>query len=168
MTNSLLRGSFRTQFLLGFAVCCGLLGYALFTQFHDGLVPCPLCIFQRVALAALGLVFLVGGLHAPRGNAGRRSYGLLALLASATGMWIAGRHVYIQHLPEGSVPACGADLDFMLDAMPLSSVIRKVMTGAGECAKIDWSFLGLSMPEWVLAWFLLLAAWAAWAAFRRR
>lgn len=168
MINAILRGSFRTQFLLGFLACAGLLGYALFTQFHDGLVPCPLCIFQRVAFAALGVVFLIGGLHAPTKTGGRRAYGVLALLASAAGLWIAGRHVYIQHLPEGSVPACGADLDFMLDAMPLASVIRKVMTGAGECAKIDWTFLGLSMPEWVLAWFALLAVWAGWAAFRKR
>ena len=51
--------------------------------------------------------------------------------------------------------------------MPLASVIRKVLTGSGECARVDWTLLGLSMAEWGLVWFLLLAAWAAWLAMRR-
>jgi disulfide bond formation protein DsbB len=65
-------------------------------------------------------------------------------------MGVAGRHLWIQHLPEGAVPACGAGLAYMMQIFPLSDVIRKVLTGSGECAKITWSFLGLSMPGWVL------------------
>ncbi|MBF6025737.1 disulfide bond formation protein B [Lysobacter niastensis] len=168
MTNSLLPGSFRTQFLLGFAICAALLAYAFYAQLHDGLEPCPLCIFQRVAFFALGIVFLIGGLHAPKGAGGRRGYGVLALLASLGGIAVAGNHVRLQHLPPDQVPACGPGLDYMLDAMPISGVIRKVMTGSGECANVDWTFLGLSMPEWSLVWFVLLALWAGYAAFRRR
>ena len=62
------RWSFRAQFLAGFLGCAALIAYAIYTQLYQGLEPCPLCIFQRIAYAALGLVFLVGGLHAPRGN----------------------------------------------------------------------------------------------------
>lgn len=164
---SLSRYSFRSLFLLGFAACIGLLGYAVYLQLHAGLEPCPLCIFQRVAFAAIGLVFLVGGLHAPVSAAGRRGYGVLALLASLLGIAVAGNHVRLQHLPPDQVPSCGPGLDYMLEAMPITGVIRKVMTGSGECANVDWSFLGLSMPAWSLAWFVLLAAWAAYAAFRR-
>jgi len=162
------RASFRSQFLLGFLACAGLLAYALYTQFAGGLLPCPLCIFQRVAFAALGVVFLLGGLHAPRGSGGRRTYGVLALLASLGGILVAGNHVRLQHLPPDQVPSCGPGLDYMLEAMPISGVIRKVMTGSGECANVDWAFLGLSMPTWSLVWFVLLAGWAAYAAFRRR
>lgn len=154
-----LRWSFRAQCLAGFAVCALLLGYAVFLQFHDHLEPCPLCIFQRVAFAALGLVLLLAGLHAPRGAGGRRAWGVLALLAAAAGVGIAGRHVWLQHLPADQVPMCGPGLAFLTEAMPLSSVIRTVLTGSGECAKVDWTFLGLSMPEWSLLWFVLLAAW---------
>lgn len=168
MTTTLLRGSFRAQFLLGFVICAVLLGYAFYSQLHDGLEPCPLCIFQRVAFVALGVVFLIGGLHAPKNTGGRRCYGVLALLASVVGISIAGNHVRLQHLPPDQVPACGPGLDYMLDAMPISGVIRKVMTGSGECANVDWTFLGLSMPEWSLIWFVLLALWAGYAAFRRR
>jgi disulfide bond formation protein DsbB len=159
--------SFRRRFLLGFLACAGLIGYALYTQFHGGLLPCPLCIFQRVAFAALGVVFLVGGLHAPKRVAGQRVYAALAVVASITGIAIAGNHVRLQHLPADQVPACGPGLDYMLDAMPLTGVIRKVMTGSGECANVDWSLLGLSMPTWSLLCFIVLGGWAVYAGFRR-
>lgn len=167
MTAHPVRNSFRAWFLLGFLACAGLLGYAFYLQLYEGLEPCPLCIFQRVGFAALGLVFLVGGLHAPKGAGGRRTYGVLALLAALGGIAVAGNHVRLQHLPPDQVPACGPGLDYMLDAMPISGVIRKVMTGSGECANVDWAFLGLSMPAWSLLCFVVLAAWATIAAFRR-
>lgn len=161
------RASFRVQFLLGFLACTGLLAYAFYTQVYGGLEPCPLCIFQRVAFAALGLVFLVGGLHAPRRPGGRRAYGVASLFAAGAGIAIAGRHVWLQSLPPEQVPTCGPGLDYMLDVMPISGVIRKVLTGSGECANVDWALLGLSMPAWALVCFVVLAGWAAFAAFRR-
>jgi disulfide bond formation protein DsbB len=159
MNANPLRWSFRAACLAGFAACALLIGYALYLQFHDFLEPCPLCIFQRIAFATLGIVFLLAGLHAPRGAGGRRAWGVLALLAAAAGIGIAGRHVWLQHLPADQVPMCGPGLNFLMEAFPLSSVIRTVLTGSGECAKVDWTFLGLSMPEWSLACFLLFAAW---------
>lgn len=168
MINNPLRWSFRTQFLAGAAACAAVLGFAIYTQLRGGLIPCPLCIFQRIAFAVLGIVFLIGGLHAPHGSGGRRGYGVLALLAAAVGIGISGRHVWIQHLPADEVPSCGPGLDYMRELMPITSVIRKVLTGSGECARVDWTFLGVSMPEWSLLCFLLLALWAAVAAFRRR
>ena len=160
--------SFRTQFLVGFAICVGLLGFALYSQYFLGLNPCPLCTFQRGAFALLAVVFLIGALHSPRGTGGRRGYGLLALVAAAMGIAVAGRHVWLQHLPADKVPACGPDLAYMMEAFPFADVLRKVFTGSGECAVVDWTFLGLSMPEWSLAWFLALLAWAVSAAFRQR
>jgi protein dithiol:quinone oxidoreductase len=163
-----LRWSFRAQCLAAFAVCAALLAFALYTQLHGGLVPCPLCIFQRIAFTGTGLVFLVAGLHAPRAVAGQRVYGVLALVAAGVGAGIAGRHVWIQHLPADQVPSCGPGLDYMRELMPLSGVIRKVLTGSGECAKVDWTLFGLSMAEWGLVWFLILAAWSLCLVFRRR
>ncbi|KRB06558.1 disulfide bond formation protein B [Lysobacter sp. Root690] len=163
-----LKASFRIQFLLGFLACAGLLAYAFYLQLYEHLEPCPLCIFQRVAFAALGLVFLLGALHGPKKPGGRRGYGVLALLASLGGIAVAGNHVRLQHLPPDQVPACGPGLNYMLDAMPITGVIKKVMTGSGECANVDWTFLGLSMPAWSLVCFVVLALWAAYAAFRGR
>jgi disulfide bond formation protein DsbB len=66
------------------------------------------------------------------------------------------------------VPACGASLDYMLDVFPLATVLKKVLFGAGECQKIDWTFLGLSMPGWVFLCVLALTVWGLWVNLSRR
>ncbi len=151
---------------LGFLACVALMGYALYAQHVLGLAPCPLCIFQRVAVIAVGAVFLIAALHDP-GTLGARIYGGLILLTAACGIGIAGRHVWIQAQPPGTVAACGADIDLLQDIMPITQVITKVLTGSGECGKIDWTFLGLSMPWWVLISLATLGAWGAIVNFRR-
>ena len=163
-----LRWSFRAQCVLGFVLCAALIGFALYSQFQWRLNPCPLCIFQRIAFAALGLAFLLGALVAPKGAGGRGIFGVLALIPALAGVGIAGRHVWLTHLPPDQVPSCGPPLEFLMDANPLTEVIRKVLTGSGECAKVDWTFLGLSMPAWSLLWFVLLTLLVLAAAFRRR
>jgi disulfide bond formation protein DsbB len=161
--------SFRAQYLTGFILCVALLAYALYVQYGMLMLPCPLCVLQRIAFAALGLAFLVGGLHAPNGRAGRAAYGLLALVPAAVGAGIAGRHVLLQSLPASEVPLCtNMGLDFMLEAMGPMKALSSVLSGSGECAKIDWTFLGISMPGWTLAWFVGLGLGALWAATHRR
>jgi disulfide bond formation protein DsbB len=135
--------------------CAGLMGYALYAQHGLGLEPCPLCIFQRVGVIALGVVFLAAGLHDPRKWGGYVYAALIGLSALVT-LGVAARHVYVQSLPPGSVPSCGAPLDVMLKFTPLTEVIRKVLVGGGECQEVNWSFLGLSMPMWVLITALVL------------
>jgi disulfide bond formation protein DsbB len=137
--------------------CAAALGYAFYAQYGLGLVPCHLCIFQRVTLAALGIAFVVAALISRPGGRGVFSAAMIALAGLATAA-TAGRHVWIQMQPEGSVPACGADLAFMMDVFPLTEVILKVFRAGGECAAVDWSFLGLSMPAWVLVLAVVLTA----------
>lgn len=161
--------SARVLNLAGFLCCAALLGYALYVQSVLGVDPCPLCIFQRIGIAALGVVFLVAGLHVPRGW-GARVYGVLLALAALATMAIAARHVWIQHLPEDQVPSCGAGLSFMFEEFPLGDVIRKVLTGSGECHQVNWTFLTLSMPTWVLlaaAGFGALGVYANFGTRRR-
>jgi disulfide bond formation protein DsbB len=153
--------------LVGFAACAALLGYAYYAQFVLHLDPCPLCIFQRVGVFALGLVFLTAAAHDPIGG-GRRVYAALLGLAALATIGVAARQLYIQSLPEGSVPACGASLDFMLKVFSLSEVLVKVLTGSGECAKVTWTFLGLAMPGWVLIAALCLGAFGLWVNLRRQ
>lgn len=141
--------------LAGFAICAGLLAYAYYLQFAGGLDPCPLCIFQRIGMIALGAVFLLAAIHHPK-SSGRRIYGVVIAMVALTGASVAGRHVWLQHLPPDQVPACGPDLDYMLEVLPLAEVVKRVFTAAGECAEVAWTFLGLSMPAWVLVWFVVL------------
>lgn len=160
-------GSARGPNMLGALACAGMLGYAFYSQFALNLDPCPLCIFQRVGVAFTGLVFLLAAIHDPRGF-GRKIYGVLILLGALVTIGIAARHVWIQQLPPGTVPACGATLDYMLDVFPLTDVVRKVLTGSGECAAITWRLLGLSMPAWVLIGSCGLGALGVYGNFRRR
>lgn len=138
-----------------FAICVGLMAYALYLQHGTGLEPCPLCVFQRLAVIGLGALFLVAALHNP-GGAGAGAYGVLLGLMAAAGIGVAGRHVWLQYLPPEEVPACGPGLEYMLEEMPMAQVLTKVFSGSGECADVDWAFLGLSMPAWVLIWFVIL------------
>jgi disulfide bond formation protein DsbB len=151
---------------LGLLACLGLLGYAWYTQSALGLEPCPLCIFQRVGIAASGVLFLLATLQNPKPT-GARVYGSLLLLAAIATIGVAARHLWIQHLPEGAVPSCGATLNYMLEVFPLTDVIRKVLSGSGECARVTWTFLGLSMPGWVLIAAAGLGALGAYANFPR-
>lgn len=168
MTLNFSRWSFRSQCLTGVAVCVALIGFAIYSQTQWDLQPCPLCIFQRIAFGALGLLLLVAGLHAPRGVAGKRMYGVLALIPVLVGIGVATRHVWLTHLPADQVPSCGPPLSFLMETSPLADVVRLVLTGSGECAKVDWHFLGLSMPAWSLLWFVLLGLLVLAIAFRRR
>jgi disulfide bond formation protein DsbB len=148
----------RTGNLLGFLACVALIGYALFVQHVQGLEPCPLCILQRVAVIAVGALFLLACLHDP-GDGGARAYGLLIDLGSLAGIGVAARHLWIMAQPPGAVAECGASLDYMLDVLPLHEVLGKVLTGSGECAKLDWQLLGLSMPAWVLIALVAVGTW---------
>ena len=151
----------------GFAACVGMMAYALYAEHALLLEPCPLCVFQRMATIATGLVFLLAALHAP-GAVGRRWYGGLIALTAGAGIGVAGRHVWLQNLPPDQVPACGPGFDYIVDAFPLSEALRLIFTGSGECATIDWSFLGFSMPAWVLVCFVLLFAFGIWTNWLHR
>jgi disulfide bond formation protein DsbB len=157
----------RTANFLGALACIALLAYAYYAQYVMHLEPCPLCIFQRVGIFAVGVVFAIAAAHDPAGW-GRRVYAGLVALASLVTIGVAVRHLYIQSLPPGTIAACGASLDFMLKVFPLTDVLVKVLTGSGECAKIEWRFLGLAMPAWVLIAAAALLVYGLWANLRRR
>jgi disulfide bond formation protein DsbB len=158
--------SSRTLFALIFAACAGLMAFGLYLQHAQNLEPCPLCILQRYAFVVTGVIALVAALHAPR-RAGQSVYGLLVVLAAGVGAGIAGRQIWLQHNPP-QVFDCGPDLGYMLDSFPLSQVLPKIFKGEGDCAKVVWQFLGLSIPEWALLWFFALAAAGLYLALRRR
>lgn len=160
-----LHWSFRSRFLVAAATCFALIGFAIYSQLQWGLDPCPLCIFQRIAFAALGFVLLLAGLLAPRRPAGRRVAAWLAFLAAAVGMGIAGRHVWMQMNPP-PIPSCGAPFSFLRETLDTQTLIQKVLTGTGDCGAVDWTFLGLSMPAWSLLWFVLLGAWVLHTGYR--
>ena len=148
--------STRIYFLAGFLAAAGALAFAYYLQYVQGLDPCPLCIFQRVAMAGVGLFCLIGWLHGSRGTP-HRVYAALAGVSALAGAGIAARHVWLMHLPPDQVPACGPGLDYLIDVMPLTEVLATVLRGDASCAEVKGAFLGISLPAWTGVYFVMLA-----------
>lgn len=158
---------FRAQYLTGFLACAALLAYAYYVQFQLGIEPCPLCIFQRIAMIAASMFLLIGAIHDPRAT-GRRVYALLVLLAAAVGSGIAAYHVWVQHQPSDPMAGCAPGFNYMVENFPIGKVLKMAFTGHADCAEVNWTFLGLSMPFWTLVSFVIIGAGSLWAGIRRR
>lgn len=158
---------YRATNLLGFAACIVAMATALYLQYGVGLEPCPLCIMQRVAVISAMVVLVVALVHNPH-RTGQRVYALLGLLASLAGLGVAGRHVWLQHLPADQVPECGPGLNYLLEVFPLKDALALVLRGSGECAKVDWTFLGLSLAELTLPVFVGLCVLFLFQLLRRQ
>ena len=157
----------RLGYAAGFLVCAGLLAFALYLQHFQGQDPCPLCIVQRVAYILVMACFLVAAVHGP-GRTGATVYGAILVIVAALGSAVAGRHVWLQHLPKDRVPECGPGLEYMLRKYPPPQALEKIFAGSGECSESGWSLLGLSIAEWSLAWLVLLGAFAVYLTVKAR
>lgn len=133
--------------------CASLLIYALHVEYVDFLMPCNLCILQRVVFIAIGMLFLLASLK-PVKYIGRKLFGVLLLISCGIGIAIAGRHVWLQSLPPELVPDCGPSLQMMMENTSVWSAVSSVLSASGSCAEIQWQFWGLSMPTWTLICFI--------------
>jgi len=142
----------RRCYLFATLVAIALIAVALYFQYVMKLEPCPLCIFQRVAVIAIGIWMGVAAIVNPAAW-GRRVVGIVTALLALAGGVVAGRQVWLQHLPEDQVPSCGPGLDYMLEIFPMRKVLDLVFRGSGECAEVHWTFLSMSIAEWMLVIF---------------
>ena len=148
-----------------FAVCAGLIGFALYLQHAQNLEPCPMCLLQRYAFILTGVIALAAALHNAPGI-GRWIYAAALVLSAGAGAGVAARHVWLEHNPP-KILDCGADLGYLIESLPLSEAWPMIFRGTGDCSKVLWRFLGLSIAEWALIWFLIFVLAAAVAATRR-
>jgi len=157
------------RFVSGLLVLASVIGmsFALYLEHVQGLEPCPLCIFQRIGLIGLGVVSLIAFLHNPQKSVFKRLYSFLGLVSISWSVGVATRHVWLQHLPKDQVPSCGPGLNYWVETLPLKAVFENVLKGSGECAMIDWTFLGQSLPTWSLLFFSVLALISLWQLFRK-
>jgi disulfide bond formation protein DsbB len=157
----------RWLYLAGALIVAALFGSALYLQYMLHQDPCPLCMVQRVIFIIIGALFAVAAMF----NAGRvasRVYSVLIALFALSGVGVASRHIWIQHLPADQVPACGPGLNYMLKHFPMSDVLQELMHGSGECAAKGWTFLTLGIPEWSLIWYILLGIFAIMIGWKQR
>lgn len=161
------RLSNRWLYLTAALLVAGLMSFAFYLQYVKHQDPCPLCMLQRFIFIAILASFLIAALHGPKQRGERIYAGWINLLA-LSGVAVAGRHIWLQHLPKDQVPACGPGLDYMLDNFPMAEVLKELMHGSGECAVKGWTFLTLGIPEWSLLCYLCLGAWAFFIAMRSK
>lgn len=137
-----------------FAVCAGLLAFGLYLQHVKGIEPCPMCILQRYALAACGVIGLLAGLQGPQ-RIGQNFYTGLLTVAALCGAGVAARQSWIQWYPP-ELPECGPGLEYMLESFPLGSALPMIFRGAGDCSMVDWTFLGLTIANWSFISFMTI------------
>ncbi len=159
-------GSSRGLFLLAFLGCSALIGTALYLEQVLGQEPCPLCIIQRIFVLLFGGLALIGALHGPSAR-GQKVYGAIGCLLALLGLLTAARQVWLQHMPADQVPACLPPLDYMMAALPLQTVVQKVLYGSADCAVVTWQFLGLSIAELSLIAFAVMTLASGWMLLRR-
>lgn len=136
-------------------ICLLLLAMAAYFQYMKGLQPCPLCLVQRWIVMLLTINYFFG-LWLKR-RCWQLIQSSLTLIFSLLGTVVAARQIWLQHLPADRVPECGPDLNFMLHNLPLRETLGFLVTGSGECARVTWQLLGLSMAEWMLGFFIVFA-----------
>jgi disulfide bond formation protein DsbB len=159
------RLSSRAWFFIGFLACTGLILIALYLQYFVNLEPCPLCMLQRVCFITVGVLFLLAAVHGPK-QIGTRVYAFFGLLATFTGLGLAIRHVYLQFYPPEYV-SCAGDFYSQLERIPLGRLISNALRATGDCSKVDWTLMKLSIAEWSLIWFTILAVLGLFLLIRR-
>ncbi|MFB6348526.1 disulfide bond formation protein B [Moraxella marmotae] len=127
-----------------------------YLQNHLLLDPCPLCIFQRIGLWIMGLFALIAALINPKNTAVRLLLWLCGMAGTLWGMGVAARHTWIHYVPSAEPPACGPGLEYWVQTMPMGDVLTTVLTANGDCAMIDWTLFGLSIPAQTLILFVVI------------
>jgi protein dithiol:quinone oxidoreductase len=152
--------------LVIFIVTTFLILTALFMQHLLGLEPCYLCIVQRVFVIITGSLALIAFIHNPQ-RTGHRLYAFGIVTSSFAGGAFALRQLWLQGLPEDKIPACGPPVEYLVDAFPMIQVLPILLRGDGNCAQVQWTLLGISIPGYTLLAFLCLAALGVWQLIRK-
>ena len=144
--------SYRQTNLLIFLAPALLLGFGYYLQFVKGLEPCPLCMTQRICFYLIGIFALIAVFNRSS-IIFQRVTASLGAIACITGLAVAGRQLWLQHLPEDQVPACGPGFNYIIENFPLLEAVEIMFRGNGNCAEVVWQFLGLSIPGWAFIAF---------------
>lgn len=146
----------RLIFLFLFLICTALLSYAQYLQHAQGLLPCPLCVAQRVAYWLIALTALIAYWHNPVAF-GIRVYGFFIAIFGVLGGIIATRHSWLIRYPESF--ECGiSPEEAFLNSLPIAAWWPGMFEANGDCATIEWQLLNLTIPDWSLLAFIAITA----------
>lgn len=156
----------RATYLIGFIIIVALLGFAIYLEVFQGIQPCPLCILQRICLAIIGIIFLIGALFKFK-KFGNFIVGSSAFLMSLAGALLAGRQSWLQHNPSGLTSNCDVSFQYMLQAMPFDQVVMKILQGGTECSQVNWEVFHLSLADLSLCGFVIFLCITVWQLCRK-
>lgn len=160
----------RLHYLFIVVLCTGILGAALFLQLVAGMEPCPLCVFQRIAIISIGLIALIAFLHNSTGFMDK-VYGLFLVLGGMASVGVASRHVWLLSQPKDEAAACGPGLEVSLDRfieyLPQGEITEVLFRSGAECTEISEFLFGLGLPQLTYPVFLILLSYLVWLAFKQ-
>jgi protein dithiol:quinone oxidoreductase len=140
----------RHYYLLLWVGCSLLIAIALYMQYAMDLVPCALCMTQRVFIIAVGIVALAAWVSNASSS---KAFPFVGMTLAIIGGGFSIRHIWLQNLPEDLAPACGPTLGYLLENVPFMEALAVLLQGDGNCAESVWSLLGLTIPGWTLVAF---------------
>lgn len=138
--------------------------YALYLQQVLFLLPCNLCILQRIGLWVMGLFSLIFAIVNPKQKALKFGLWALSFVGILWSFGVAFRHSWMLWFPPDEIPSCGASLDYLLDTVPALEALKLVLSSPGNCLDESWTLLGLSIPEQSLIFFAGLVLGHLWLA----
>ena len=160
----------RPHYLFIVLFCLALMGAALFFQLVIGLEPCPLCIFQRIAIIFIAMIGLFAFLHNSVGFMDK-IYGILLAIGGIVSAGIATRQVWLLSIPKEEAASCGPGLEVALDKivayLPQGSITETLFRSAAECTDITWTLFGLGLPQLTYPVFILFALYLVWLLFKQ-
>lgn len=148
--------SLRTTWSGGLLISVALVLISYWLEWHEGINPCLLCAMQRFMFMTLGVLFFLGMLPGERLRWLQGAIGVLAILGSGLGLWLAGRQTWLQWTPSDGTGGCSVSLAYIFKILPFQKALMQVLTGSSECAQVIWTFLHLSLAEWSFGFFGIL------------
>jgi disulfide bond formation protein DsbB len=158
--------STRSINLFGLLFCLFSLAGAYYLQYFQNIQPCLLCLLQRWVFVAIAIIFLLAFVHNP-GKTGKKFYAFLTLFFSFCGISVAARQVWLQLQPPTASENCVPGVSFLLQTRPLPEVIKIMLQGSDDCARVVWRFMSITLAEWTLIFFVLIAVASLIQCFRR-
>ena len=156
----------KSGYILGGVACFVTVALALVIQTIYKLEPCPLCITQRMFFMGLGVLFVIGAFVKPASLL-QKIFTFLQVATALGGASWAIRHWYLQAHKGEIIADCGVGFDYMFENFPLKKMFTLIFKGTGDCAAIDWTFLGLTLPQLALITFIGFAVYAVWLGFKK-
>ncbi|MGN6864490.1 disulfide bond formation protein B, partial [Neisseria sp. P0018.S003] len=108
------------------------------SQYVLGMNPCVLCILQRLCVLGVGLLAIVTAFRSQSSKFARSLSALLIAAPAVYGAGVAASQIWLQSLPPGTAPSCGAPWTFRLRDWPLFDWFAPIVRGFGNCAEQDY------------------------------